>query len=124
MKPSDQAQWQGSVGSWLGQDSVGAFKGSAPDGWILCDTGALTRGWYDFTVLLSGDEQKRYAYIEHRNAANDDSIEAWILVWQPYNTQVIPIHSWFMDTNERLRIRNVNASDATICGNIHWVRRA
>lgn len=123
MYPSDVSRWQGSVNSWLAQGCVSAFKVNAPDNWIIVDTDMLARGWYDFTILLSGDEQQRYAYIEHRNTPNDGNVNVWITCWQSYNSQPVLIKSWFMEANERLRVRNANPSDSTTIANIHWIRR-
>jgi len=123
MRPSDISRWQGSVDSWLAQNCVSGKILAPAGGTVVCDTGMLGAGWYDFAVLTTLTIAHVYGQIEHRNTPNDDNVYVWYVLWGGYKPVMLPIKSWYVSANERLRLVIYNASAGTVTANIHWTKR-
>lgn len=124
MKPPDEARWQGVVNSWLAQGCVTDITAAPGNNVVLVDTGQLTRGWHDFTIITNSSAAHNHAEIQHRNSVNDANLHSWVFGRIAYGLDTILITNWYIDSNERLRIVNVGASAALMYSNIHWTKRA
>ena len=124
MKPSDQAQWQGVVESWLAQGVVDNIATNPVAGALLSDCGQLAEGWYDFVIFLFADGDHYRGNVEHRNAANNATLYRWFVGWKAYDTISIEIPNWYIDTNERMRVTLTGDSDDVLGVTIQWTRKA
>lgn len=54
MDPRDLTRFVGSAPTWLGDAKCNGYNTNPSNGDILCDTGALYGGYYDFDVVGAG----------------------------------------------------------------------
>lgn len=125
MKPTDQAQWQGVVESWLAQGSNTGGVIVNPGLWtIMADTGQLVQGWYDFTLVMAGTPTHFYYLIQHRDAANAVTLHTWYIPVLAALPSMLPVNNWYMVTNERMRILMGVAAVGSYSATVWWIKRA
>lgn len=125
MKPSNQANWQGSVDSWLAQDAVSNGVVVNPGVFDqLADTGQLAAGWYDLIFNISGTPTHFYFIIHHRNAANDNALYFWYTPVFTGLPSILHVNNWRFANNERVLIVPGIITAGSYIGSVTWVRRA
>ena len=97
-------------------------------GALLADTGQLEAGTYDFIIqkYIRSEVEARVSIIkvEHRNAANDTTIQEQELALYSYAEQgFMPINGYTIGANERLRVSNLLSVTHQVGASIFWVRR-
>lgn len=124
MKPSDQAQWQVSVDSWLAQGCVYGTVTDPVTGSTIADSGQLVAGYYNLKFLITSDTADTPVVILHRNAANNGNLYTGYLRSIIGIAPVISIPNWKVAENERIRIDKWGAALGFYSVTIWWTKRA
>lgn len=124
MKPSDQAQWQGIIKSWLAQGCVYGNTTDPVTGTTIADSGQLAAGYYDFKLNITSDTADTPLVVLHRNAANSANLYTWYLRSIIGIIPMISITNWKVAANERIRVDKWGAALGFYSATIWWTKRA
>ena len=109
--------------SWVLQNSILTYETNPLNAAIYSDSGQLTEGWYDFNLSFSCTVDHSCMRLQHRNAANDDSLHVWHFMLLGYAPHEIKISNWYIAANERMRMQQVADITGMVVGNLWWAKR-
>ena len=109
--------------SWLLQGSDDDADTNPTQGQISLDTGQLTVGYYDITVVITVTVDHDYFSLEHRNAANDSYLNRIRFMATNEAPNTFYIKNWYFAEDERFRLYQTNNMTGRLVCGMFWTKR-